>query len=111
MQAASVMQLNTGLARRCLVTLGMTAWQETEKTCRGAARRGAPQPSLTSEVLADRESAVRVQAVDGASGLGGRVVQGQRRRQHGLLTLPFGVQLLRVQRLREAEHQQGRQEE
>lgn len=34
MQAASVMQLNTGLERRCLVTRGITALQKTEKKCK-----------------------------------------------------------------------------
>lgn len=66
---------------------------------------------LTSEVLANRESTVDIEAVDGAFGLGGRILQAQRRRQHGLLTLPSSIQLLLIQRLREAEHEEGREEE
>lgn len=66
---------------------------------------------LTSEMLAHRESAVYIEAVDGAFGFGARVVQGQRGRQHGLLTLPSAVQVLLIQGLREAKHEEGRQEE
>lgn len=66
---------------------------------------------LTSEVLANRESAVHIEAMDGAFGLGALILQAQRRRQHGLLTLPSSIQLLLIQRLREAKHEEGREEE
>lgn len=49
--------------------------------------------------------------MNGPFGFRALVLQGQGRRQHGLLTLPSTIHVLLVQHLGEAEHEEGRQEE
>lgn len=62
-------------------------------------------------MLTNREAAVHVEAMHGPFGFGALVLQGQGRRQHGLLTLPSTIHVLLAERLGEAEHEEGRQEE
>lgn len=66
---------------------------------------------LTSQMLPDRESAVHVEATKVSVGFRVLALQAQGGGQHGLLTLPSSVHVLLVQRLGEAEHEEGRQEE
>lgn len=49
--------------------------------------------------------------MNGPVGFRALVLQGQGRRQHGLLTLPSAIHVLLVQGLWEAKHEEGRQEE
>lgn len=129
MQAASVMQLNTGLERRCLVTRGITVLEKAEKKRKRLQDRrsntfsalkkwydacissSSHLLSLTSEMLTNRESTVHIEAMNGPFGFWARVLQGEGRRQHGLLALPSTIQVLFIQCLREAKHEEGRQEE
>lgn len=118
MQAASVMQLNTGLDRRCLVTLGMTVGGQKHREKNVTQRQqefmnaGTSLDSgPTSQVLTHRQSAVDVKAVDGRLGFGSLVLHAEGGGQHGLLALCSNVHVLLIQRLGEAKHEEGRQEE
>lgn len=73
MQAASVMQLNTGLERRCLVTRGITALRHTgrkgnKNVLQDGKRREEHVLNLTSKVLTNRESTVHIEGMNGPFG-------------------------------------------